>query len=175
MQAVVIYFGQSTAGLGALGINGSAFLVQLLTFGLAYLVLRKWAFGPILKVLQERRTTIEKGVQLGEQMQKQQAELTAQVAQKQAEARQQADSIITAANDIARTTVLEAEASARVKADRILKEAEATIAQNTARARQQLEHQLIGLISEVTETIIEEKIDVTKDAELISKALKGQS
>ena len=38
-----------------LGVDGKAFVIQLITFVLAYLVLRRYAFGPILKVLRERR------------------------------------------------------------------------------------------------------------------------
>ena len=61
-------FGDSSSGLGALGINASAFVIQLITFILVFLVLRQWAFKPILKILNERRETIEKGVKLGQEM-----------------------------------------------------------------------------------------------------------
>jgi F-type H+-transporting ATPase subunit b len=172
MLHLVTTFADSSSGLGALGIDGQAFVIQLITFLLAYWVLRRYAFGPIIKVLRERRETIEQGVKLGEQMQKDKAALEAKVAQTLQEARQQADSIIASAHEAARQTVRESEDKARDKATGILKEADTRIAQDTARARTQLKQELVGLVSDATEVIIHEKIDAKKDAALIERALK---
>lgn len=167
-------FAAESSGIGALGIDGKAFLIQLITFLLAFLILKRYAFKPIVKVLNERRETIESGVKLGEQMQKEQAEFEAKVEQLLQEARQQADEIMAGAQDNARQTVREAEDKAREKAAGILKEAEARIDQDTARARKQLEKELVGLVSDATEAIIGEKVDAKKDAQLIERALKEQ-
>jgi len=59
---------ETSSGIGALGVDGRALVIQLVTFALAYWVLRRFAFKPILKVLQDRRDLIESGVQIGEQM-----------------------------------------------------------------------------------------------------------
>ncbi len=168
------HFGESSSGLGALGVDGKAFVIQLVTFVLAYLVLRRYAFGPILKVLNERRQTIEGGVKLGEQLKKEQAALEARVEKALHEARQAADGIITGAQEAARQSIREAEDKAREKAAGILKDAESRIIQDTARARKQLEKELVGLIADATEVIIDEKVDAKKDAALIERALKGQ-
>lgn len=167
-------FGESSSGLGALGFDGQAFLIQLITFVLAYLLLRRYAFKPIIKILRERRETIESGVKLGEQMRKERAELEAQVEQALHDARRQADGIITSAQDSGRQAVREAEEKARAKAEGIISEAGQRIAQDTARARQELEKEVVGLISDATETIIGEKVDAKKDASLIERALKGK-
>lgn len=172
MQAYTHFAAESTSGIGALGFDGKAFLVQLITFVLAFLVLRRYAFKPILGVMQRRRELIESSVKLGEQMQKEQAELEAKVDTLMREARREADGIITAANDNARQMVREAEDKAKTKAAGVLKDAESRIAQDTARARQQLEKELVGLVSEATEAIIEEKVDGTKDVQLIERVLK---
>jgi F-type H+-transporting ATPase subunit b len=173
LQSLLI-FGDSSSGLGALGFDGSAFVIQLITFVLAYLVLRRYAFGPILRILSERRETIESGVKLGEQMSREKANLEQQVAEALHAARQQADIIISGAQDMARQAILEAEDKAREKAADILKEADSQITQDTARARQQLEKELVGLVADATEAIIQEKVDTKKDAVLIERALKGR-
>lgn len=167
-------FGDSSSGLGALGVDGKAFVIQLITFGLAFLVLRRYAFGPILKVLHERRETIESGVKLGEEMQKERAKLEHNVAKALHDARQQADAIISGGQDSARQAIREAEDKAKAKAEGILAAAEDRIVQDTARARHQLEKELVGLISDATEAIIDEKVDAKKDASLIDRALKGR-
>lgn len=165
----------SSSGLSALGVDGRAFLIQLITFVLALLVLKRYAFKPIVKILGERRDLIESGVKLGEQMQKEEAELAEKIESKLHDARIEADKVIAGAQDTARQTIREAEDKAREKAASILETADARIAQDTARARKQLEGELVGLISDATEAIIDEKVDAKKDAALIERALKGQA
>jgi F-type H+-transporting ATPase subunit b len=165
----------SGSGLSALGVDGKAFIIQLITFVLVFLVLKRYAFKPILKTLNERRETIESGVKLGEQMRKEKAELAAQVEELLHKARQEADGIIAGAQDSGRQAIREAEDKARAKAAGILEAAEGRIQQDTARARQQLEKELVTLVAETTEVILEEKIDAKKDSQLIERTLKDRA
>ncbi len=166
---------ESASGLSALGVDGQAFLIQLITFVLAFFVLRRFAFGPILKALQARRETIESGVRLGEEMQKEKAALQAQIEETLHKTRQEADKIISDAQDAARSAVREAEEKARLKAAGILKDAESRIEQDTARARKKLETEMANLVASATEAIIREKVDAKKDARLIERFLKEQT
>lgn len=169
-------FGESSSsGIGALGVSGQAFLIQLLTFVVAYFLLRHYAFGPILKVLQERRETIEQGVKLGEEMKVERAKLDEQVDKELHDARRKADAILAEAHDAAKDVNREAEEKARAKADNILAEAKSRIEQEAQAARRGLEKEIVGLISDATEAIIDEKVDAKKDAVLIDKALKGRA
>jgi F-type H+-transporting ATPase subunit b len=168
-------FGDSSSGLGSLGLDGKAFLIQLVTFLLAFWILKRYAFGPIAKVMDQRRKTIEDGVLLGEQMKKEKTELDDKVADELAKARSEADGIIAQAQDTSRGIVRDAEEKASEKAAGILKSADERIAADTKRARKQLESELVGLISDATEAIIGEKVDAKKDAQLIDRALKEQA
>lgn len=165
-------FADSSSGIGALGIDGKALVIQLVTFVLAFWVLQHWAFKPIVKMMDRRRETIEKGVKLGEQMQKEQVELEQKVAKALHDARKQADDIIAAAHEQGRQAIADAEEKARTKAEGIVAAAEDRVQQDVRRARKQLEAEVVGLISEATEAIIDEKVDAKKDAALIDKALK---
>ncbi len=176
MNILLTHFAATeTSGIGALGIDGKAFVIQLLTFLLALLVLKKWAVKPILKVMDERRRTIESGVNLGDEMKQRQALLAKEIAEKLQDARAQADGIIASSEEAARDAAAAIESKAHAKADGILKEAEGRIAQDTARARKKLESEIVGLISDATEVIVDEKVDAKKDAALIDKALKGRA
>ncbi len=166
-------FGSST-GLGALGLSASAFVIQLVTFIIALLVLRKWAFKPIMKVLNERREAIEKGVSLGEQMQREKDELETKVNHTLTQTRQKADKILADASATARQMVHEAEDQARAKAEVIIKDASERGLLETKRAWRKLEGQLTGLVTDATEAVIGEKVDSAKDSELINRALKEQ-
>lgn len=173
MTPIVTQFAaEEASGVAALGFDPKAFVIQLITFLLAYLILRRYAFGPILRVLRERREKIESSVKLSEKLEREQAELEAKVEKTLNETRAQADDIIAGAQDTARQAIREAEDKAREKADQVLAEAQSRIETETARARQKLEADLVGLISDATEAIIEDKVDARKDASLIERALR---
>jgi F-type H+-transporting ATPase subunit b len=175
MLNVLTQFGDSSSGIGALGLNLTSFLIQLGTFIIAFLVLRKWAFEPILKVLKQRRDTIEQGVALGEKMQKEQVELEQKVAQALRDARTEADRIISEAGERGRQVMADAETKAKQKAEGLIAAAGDRIDQDIKLARSQLEKEVSGLVAEATEAVIGEKVDLKKDAALIDKALKGHA
>jgi len=174
ISSITQFGAESSGGIGALGIDGKAFIIQLITFGLAFWVLQRFAFKPILKIMDERRKTIEEGVTIGEQMKKDQAALAVKVEEELHKARKEADSIIASAQDTSRQTIREAEGKAQEKAAGILAQADDRIKSETQRARKQLEGEIVGLISDATEAIIGEKVDAKKDAQLIDRALKEQ-
>ncbi len=171
---ILNYFGESSSGLGALGVDGKALVIQLITFVLALLVMKKYAFKPINRMLLERRELIDGGVKIGEEMQIEKQKLAASVDNTLRKAQLKADEIIATANDLARDAIRDAEKKAVERADSILADAKQRTAQDLARARKQLESELVSLISEATEAIIDEKIDTKKDSVLIEKALKGR-
>lgn len=168
-------FADGSSGIGALGIDSKALVIQIVTFLLAFWVLQRFAFKPIVATMERRRVTIEKGVKLGEQMQKEQAELEQKVAKALHEARAKADGIVAAAEAQSRQAMQDAEDKAIQKADGIVAAAKDRIAQEEARVRKKLEQEVIGLIADATEAIIDEKVDAKKDAQLINKALKGRA
>src|SRR5579871_699074 len=113
-------FGDSSSGLSALGINWSGFVIQLFTFLIVFLALKKWALKPILKILNNRRQLIEEGVKLGQEMQKERAELDKEVSEKLHQASEDADGIIASAQQEARAVVTDAQEKAQARSESIL-------------------------------------------------------
>lgn len=159
---------------GVLGLNLQAFIIQLLTFLVVFLALRQWAFKPILRLLEERRKVIDSGITLGEKMQTEKADLDKKVAHELHKARQEADKILAVAHYEAKQAAAAAEETARGRADALVADAKNQIDQMTRRERQKLEKELVGLVSEVSEAIIGEKVDAKKDAALIDKAFRDR-
>ena len=162
-------------GIGALGVSLNAFLIQLISFVIVFALLRKYAFQPIGKLLEERRKTIDDGVKMGLRMEKEKAKLDQDVAQAMREARVEADKIISNAHKDARDVIREAEKLAARKSEAMLVDAEARIEAETERAKLALENDIKGLISEATEAIVGEKLDLKKDGEIIDKILKKRA
>lgn len=166
-------FGAQQSGIAALGVDGKTFVIQLITFIIVILVLKKYAVKPILQILADRRETIEKGVSLGEKMLKDEAEMERKVGAALQKARVQADEIINDASERGRQSISNAEAKAKQKAESIIASAEERTRQDITRARHELESEFAELIADATEVIIEEKVDLKKDSALIDRALKG--
>lgn len=160
--------------LAALGVDGKSLLFQLITFALAFLILKRFAFKPITKMLAERRKVISDGIMLGEQMEKEKAGLDEKAAAVLREARHEADKIISIAQKESRELIVVAEKNAKTKVEAIMRDADERIGEDAERARRALESDIVSLVSEATEAVVHEKVDTRKDAEVIDKALKGR-
>ena len=171
-----IYFAETSTEHAAeglpLGLSPQAFLIQLITFILIFFLLKKFAFEPIVKMLNKRHEVIEAGVKHGTEMEKERAELTKQTEKVIREARHDADRIISDAQKEGRELVREAEKSAHKKTETMLADAEARINEEADQARRKLEREIAGLVSEATEAVVEEKVDAKRDADLIDRAIK---
>ena len=165
---------ETASGIGALGVNGKAFLIQLITFIFAFLLLKKFAFKPVVKLLEDRRKTIEDGVKLGQKMEKEQTRFEEKSAQIVRDARHEADRIISDGHKEARDIIREAEKSGKRKVDAMVLDAEARIKEESEQAKRKLEKEIAGLVSEATETVVEQKLDSKTDTALVDKAVKDQ-
>lgn len=174
---VYTLFAETVTGgspLVAFHVDLKSLLFQLITFVLVLLILKRFAFKPISKMLAERRKVIDDGVRMGLRMEQEKAKLDDEIAKTMRDARHEADQIIAAAHKEGREIVREAEKAAGTKANALLSDMEERLNEEAAQARKRLEKELVGLVSEATETIVGEKVDAKKDAELVAKAMKSQ-
>jgi F-type H+-transporting ATPase subunit b len=111
--------------LNTFGIEWPKFLAQLILFIVVYFVLRKFAFGPIIAMLEERRRRIEEGQLNAEKIKQQLAASEKRYAE-----------ILALANAEAQKMIDEARASASVVAERKQQEAIAAAEQIVAKARE---------------------------------------
>lgn len=162
-------------GAEALGLSFSAFLISTISFVIVFLILKKFAFKPIIKVLEERRQVIDDGVKMGLQLEKERKALDEEIIKIKREAHHEADKIIATGHKEAREVMRESEKTTARKVEAMLADAEARIEEESEQARKGLEKDIIGLISEATEALVGEKVDPKKDAELIDKILKDRT
>lgn len=172
-----IYFAAETAAEHAeeglpLGLSPTAFLIQLVTFVLIFFLLKRFAFTPIVKLLDKRHEVIETGVKHGLEMEKEKNQLQKDADKVVREARHAADKIIGDAQKEGREIIRESEKSAVSKIEHMYKDAEARINEESEQARRKLEKEITGLVAEAAEAVVEEKVDAKKDADLIDRAIK---
>ncbi len=136
------------------GLEWPKFLAQLILFIIVYFVLKKFAFGPIIAMLEERRKKIEEG-QLNAQKIKQQL----------AEAEERHSEILKKANAEAQAMIDKARESAGLVADRKMQEAVVSAEQIIAKAREasalEYERSMDQLKRELGHLVVETTAKVT--------------
>lgn len=164
---------EEAEGIAALGLDPLAILAQALTFVVLFWIVKKYALEGIVNNLEERRKTIDKGVNLGIAMQAEQEELNQRIELELQKARKEADAILTDANKEAGSIIKAAEEKASTKVEGMIADAHARIDDDIRKAKKDLESEVATLVAYATETVLGEKIDGKKDDELIKRALAG--
>ncbi len=174
MISVITVVGEAnSSALGALGLNVQSFLFQLLTFVLLLLVLRKYAYPPIVKTLEERRRAIEQSIDQAKEAVERLQTAENQIEKMLAEARDEAQELVAAGHRESVKMAEEAETKAGKRAEHIVAEAHASMEHELQKARVALKRETVQLVAEAAGIIIKEKVDAKKNAELISQSLKG--
>jgi F-type H+-transporting ATPase subunit b len=152
----------SSSGLGAFQLNLKDFIIQLVTFVLVFLILRKWVIPKLAETVESRRQAVEQSLA--------NAKATEEAL---AKARRQADDAIAEAKQAAAGAIADAEAAAAERASHIIKEAEVRLGEEREKLRQELRQELTTLVADATEKIIDEKLDAKRDMSLIERAIRG--
>ena len=156
---------------GLLTINGTL-IAQLVIFLLVLFILYRLAWGPLLKILNERRARIAQGV---EATQRALQELEAAEKERQAkleEARREAQAMLDRITKQAEDLRKELEAKAREQAEALMAKARAEIQQERQKAVQDLRSQVADLAVMAAGRIIGESLDAKKHRELIERTIE---
>ncbi len=172
-QVLTILAAEEATGIATLGIDIKALLLQAGTFLILYLLFRKYALAKVVKALADRRETINEGLDNAELMEKRVAELREDTEAKLKQARVQADGIIAKAHDESGGLIQQAEEEASKRAEALISDARKTIEADALKAKKALRSDVLELVTSATETVLGEKIDDAKDAQLIEKAVAG--
>lgn len=163
----------SGSGLGAFQLNLKDFIIQLLTFVLVFLILRKWVVPKLVATLDKRRQTLEDSLEHARKTEETLAKAEARAEEILGKARAQADEALAEAKKAASGRIAEAEVQAAERAALIIKEAETRLGEEREKLRQELRGELTELVADATERIIDEKLDAKRDMSLIERAIRG--
>lgn len=161
--------------LGALGINGKLFITQLLAFLVLVAILGKFVYPVLVKSIDDRRETIEKGLAEAKASQEAADKAEDSIRKLLADARKDADAIINRAQTEATAQISVAEEKARTRADQIVKDAHTQLEADIAKARTALKKDTAVLVALATEKVLKEKVDGSKDSQLIDRALSASA
>ena len=157
--------------LTKLGIDWKLLIAQIINFLVLLFVLYKFAYGPILSMLERRTRKVEKGLKDAELAKKQ-----LEVGQKKQEeilkkARHEAKVIVEKARSQAEKAKEEIAAEAKSQSHKFIADAKAQIEQEKQKTITEIKSEIGGLVIAATEKIIGEKIDEKKDKQIIESII----
>ncbi|MDO8186762.1 F0F1 ATP synthase subunit B [Conexibacter sp. JD483] len=143
----------------------------LLAFVVAMLVLRKYAWPQITRILDQRQTQIEDSIDAAERTRQEADELLAEYRQRLAEARAQADEIVAKAERAGEVAEREALDAAKEKREDLLEQTKRDIQAETQRAIQEIRREVADLTVQATEKVTKKTLNPDDQKRLVEEAL----
>lgn len=162
-------------GIADLGINAPVLIAQLVNFTLLLVLLRVVAWGPLMKMLDERKERIAESLSAAEQMKVKAAESERVVADQMEASRREGQALITQAQDIASRIQTDARTQAQTDAEAILARARNEIQLERDTAISDLRKEFADLTIAAAEKVINSSLDRNAHQRLINEALAESS
>jgi len=161
----------SKSGIAAIGLDVKSLILQIINFAILLLILKKFAYKPIVGILEERRKKIEESLKTAKEIEeeKKRMEKIKEDVIKQTNLKSQ--EIIDQSRKQSQEIIKNAEISAQKRGEQLIKESHAKIDQEIQEVRNSLKSETLSLVAAATEKIIGKKLDSTEDSELIKEAL----
>ena len=142
-------------------------------FTLLVLLLKKFAWKPILSAVDERNKSIKDSLAQAEKARSEMSELTANNEKIISQAKVDRDIILKEARDMKNEIISEAKDKANKEAEKLVSTAKEQILNEKMKAITELKNHVADLSIEMAEKILNSELsDVAKQKELVSKALK---
>jgi F-type H+-transporting ATPase subunit b len=136
----------------------------LLAFIIVFVLLRKYAWGPILSSLGEREKTIADSLATAERVKREMAQLKSENEELMAKAREERGVMLKEARETKDKIINEAKEQAKVEANKIITEAQQAINAQKMAALTDVKNQVGKLVIEVTEKILRKQL-ATQEAQ----------
>lgn len=155
-----------------LGVDWKLLLAQVVNFLILLFVLRRFAYKPMLKFLDDRSKKIETGLRDAKRATEKLSEIEAKEREVLEEARKESVAMIARARESAEKTAEKIMIESREESERVLNETRKKIEAERESMRTDMKQELAGLVLLATEKVLNEKLKSTDDAELIRKAVE---
>ena len=146
----------------------------LLAFIVVFLILKKFAWKPILSSLKERETTIADSLATAEKVRAEMAQMKSENEALLAKAREERGLMLKEARDTKERIISEAKEQAKVEANKIITDAQAAIEQQKMAALTDVKNQIGLLVIEVSEKVLRRELANKADQEKHIKQLADE-
>ena len=145
-----------------------------IVFLLLLVVLKKYAWKPILTAVDERNKSIEDALKSADKAKKEMLALNTDNERILIEAKKERDALLKEGREIKDNIIAEAKDKAKLEADKILITAKEQINNEKMKAITELKNQVASMSIDIAEKILKSELsDKNKQKELIAEALKS--
>ncbi len=145
----------------------------LVTFGITFFVLKKFAFGPIQKTIDARRDRIREAVEEADNARNEARDLLEQNRQILAQARSESADILAEARKVGEAQIARVKDEAETERLRRLEETRKQIEAETVRALDQIRTEVADLTVEATQRVVGKVLDAEDQRRLVEEAVEG--
>ena len=157
----------------ALGFHWPSLIAYLLNLTILLIVLTKFAYKPILKILDERSSNIKDSLELADKVREESAQQQAQLEDQLVEARKQGQSIIEDARSAAEKLSDQEREKSKKEAEEFLVKAKNDIERERDSAMDELRSNFGGLAVSAAEQIIQRSLDENTHKDIIDNVLEN--
>jgi F-type H+-transporting ATPase subunit b len=143
----------------------------IVAFLITFFVLKRYAFGPIQKMIDERREQIRRSLEEADNARSEARQLLEEHRALMSEARGEAEAILAEARRTRESMEQRMREETEAERQRRLEETRREIAAETARALEQIRSEVADLTLEATSIVVGQKLDSDRDRELIAEAI----
>ena len=143
----------------------------IVCFLITLFVLKKWAFGPIQKMIDERREQIRQSIEAADAARDESRKLLEEHRQLIAQARGEAEAILTEARRTGDSMEQRMREETEADRQRRIEETRKEIAAETARALEQIRAEVAELTLEAASRVVGRSLSAAQDRELIAEAV----
>lgn len=157
--------------LDSLGINLGAVIWHAINFVILLLILRRFLYRPVLRMLDERSTRIRESLEQAERLRQETARLEEQSRGILDEAKQEGARLLAQANQNAERILATARQEAREEQERLIQRAREEIARERDQAFQELREQVADLAVLAAGQVVGRSLDDASHRELVRQFL----
>ncbi len=159
--------------MDALGINLGYLLVQIFNFAILFLVLTAWVYRPIVNMIENRRASIEKGLEDAHVAAEARANAEAEANKVVAEAQAKASEVVREATERAESVGRDIKAMADAEAAQAKEAALAEVAVERDRILSDVRGQIAALAMAATQKLVGEAMDEKRQHALLDEFFSG--
>lgn len=150
------------------------FTISLIIFIIVFLILKKFAWKPILSTLKEREDSITDSIATAERVKEEMAQMKAEHEHVLAEAKAERSAILKEAKDAKDQIIREAKEQAQAEAKKIIAEASVAIENQKMAALTDVKNQVGTLVIEVAEKVLRKELSDKANQEAYIRQLAGE-
>jgi F-type H+-transporting ATPase subunit b len=155
----------------SLGILLGNLIWQILAFGLLVFLLQRFAYKPVVKMLDERANRIRESMEQAEQIKRDNQAAAQRAQQIIAEAQTQTRDMLAQAHQMSQRTIAAAQAEAREQREKLLADAHKQIDADTQRAKAELRREVSRLAIMAAGKVVGKSLDTQDHQRLVDEAL----